>query len=133
MSIAEERDLPRPLASEEIREGLLYIITEAIKDRMSKTCNLYGCSYPKFRANIVIDLFLDDFETEIPDHMEIAAGGLEEGGEHIGIDIEVPHMPPNQFRMETEQPVVVSRLEDGKRVERRIKYQKRTARKAVKE
>lgn len=133
MAIAEERESPRALDSQEIKSGIKYFVSEALDKCLGRMGGvLYGCAYSDFKGKISVDLVLGNFGEETPISMEIEAGEFEGEGVETGIDIEIPKMPPNQFRQETDQPVVVSRMEDGKRVEKRIKYDRRPAKKAAK-
>lgn len=125
----QERESPRPLTADEIRLGIAQIIADAVYERLGKTCNLFGVSYPKFRGRWHLDLELDDFGQTTKDHSE----GVVEGGEGeigsgsvgVDMDVEIKEMPPNAFRMETDQPIVKTVVEDGKTVEKRVKYQAR--------
>lgn len=150
----DEQEKPKPLAADEIKEGMVVLIADAIYDRLNKTCNLFGQAYPKFRAKWSVDIELDDFGAIITDHSEGAIETTDqmhddmpvmgsipvervntEGALHI--EGKVEEMPPNKFRVETEQPVTVNAVEDGKPVERQVKYkskrQKSTAAKRAAE
>lgn len=137
----DEQEKPRPLAADEIKEGMVVLIADAIYDRLNKTCNLFGQAYPKFRAKWSVDIELDDFGAVITDHSEGAVETTDQmhddmpvmgsipvervntkGANVLHVEGTVDEMPPNKFRVDTEQPVVVTAVEDGKPVERQVKY-----------
>lgn len=133
-----ERQIVRPLSSDEIKDGLVVKVLDAvetaIRDRLGKTCNLFGRAYPKFRGTVKIHLELDDFGLTTHDNSEASFTG-EDGapkGETTGVDVdlEIKETPPNQFRKETSQPITVAATEDGKNVLRQVRYQPRGKRKA---
>jgi hypothetical protein len=111
-----EREIVQPLSADEIKEGLVTKIAEAIFDSMGKTCNLYGCAYPKFKASWSIDLTLDNFG-EV--RLDRVSGRVESDGDfHDPVSMqasgEIPYTPPNVFRRQTGQPIpVVVEKEDG--------------------
>lgn len=125
-----EREYPRPLESEEIKVGIAQKIADAVYDKLSTTCNLYGRAYPKFKATVSVRLELDDFGQTTFDNsitnVEGGEGEIREGSVPVDINLEIPQMPPNQFRQETDQPIIKTAVEDGKTVEKRIKYKPRT-------
>lgn len=111
-----EREIIQPLSADEIKEGLITKICEAIWDSMGKTCNLYGCSYPKFKAAWSIDLTLDNFGDVKLDRV---TGSYESAGDfhdpmNIPVAGEVAYTPPNVFRRQTGQPIpVLVEKDDG--------------------
>jgi hypothetical protein len=117
----------QPLSADEIKDGLITKICEAIYDAMNKTCNLYGCAYPKFRAKFSIDLELDNFGDV---RLDRVAGEAESEGEFhnaqtIPIAGEVPFTPPNVFRKQTGQAVPVTVEKDDGTVEQKAVFYKR--------
>lgn len=124
-----ERESPRPLQADEIKTGIAQIIADAVYDKLGTTCNLFGRAYPKFRGTVKIHLELDDFGMTTEDNHELKVEGGEgdigTGSVPLDLDIEIPEVPPNQFRMDTDQPIVKTVVEDGKVVEKRVKYQPR--------
>lgn len=131
MPVADERDSPRSLEHSEIETGIKYFFNEALDDCLRKIRGaFYGQAYPSLTCNgkISIEIALDNFVEEpvkASAESEIKGGLKGEGDMAVEIEVEIPVMPPNQFRRDTDQPVVITRVEDGKRVEKRIKYQKR--------
>lgn len=111
-----ERQLIQPLDAEEIKSGIVTKVCEALYDAMSKTCNLYGCAYPKFKAEGEIHLTLDNFGDVRLDtvRFEVETEGEFHNPEFIVTPINIPHTPPNLFRKQTGQsvPVVVTN-DDG--------------------
>jgi hypothetical protein len=122
-----EVETPRPLQAEEIKDGLTTLIAEAVRARLDKSCSLYGQSYPKFSAEITICLKLDDFGRMTEDNHSLTVAEGEPGPDAVTLDASftVPEQPPNQFRMETDQAITKAVVEDGKVVEKRVKYQAR--------
>lgn len=120
-----ERESPKFLEDREIKHGICQKIAAAVMEQLNKTCNLHGRSYAKFRGRIVIDLELDDLQTITLDHQTVNINPEEVlVGVPIPLQAEVgiAEMPPNQFRLETDQPIVVKTQEDGRTVEKRVKY-----------
>lgn len=139
-----ELDSPKPLSTEEIKTGIAQIVADAVFDKLSTTCNLYGRAYPKFKGTVSIHLELDDFGMTTVDNsvtnVEGGEGEIGPGSIPLDVDLEIEEMPPNKFRMETDQPVIKTVMEDGKAVEKRVKYgprkaaaKKAAAKKAAKE
>lgn len=124
-----ERESPRPLAAEEIKTGIAQMVADAVYEQLGKTCNLFGRSYPKFKGTVSIHLELDDFgQTTVDNSVTNVEGGEGEigaGSVPVDDEIEIKEAPPNQFRMDTDQPIVKAVVEDGKTVEKRIKYKPR--------
>jgi hypothetical protein len=125
--LQSETESPKPLSASEIKEGLIYKLSEALRDRLGKTCSLFGCSYPYFEGKITYSLRLNNYGDVTVDNGEV---NLSEGTpdpekpiEEISGEIEIAKVPPNQFRIDTEQPIVVNAVEDGKTVEKRVRYQ----------
>lgn len=134
--MAESMERPRPLEAEEIKLGIAQLVADAVYERLGKTCNLYGRSYPKFKGVVTIRLELDDFGQVVIDNSTATVEGGEEAGTGtVAVDTEVTidEMPPNQFRMETDQPVTKTVIEDGKSVEKKVTYKPRTKTGAKKE
>lgn len=126
-----EKESPRSLTSEEIKTGIAQMVADAVYERLGKTCNLFGPSYPKFKGTVNVHLELDSFNFGAPvvdNSVTLVEGGEGEigtGSVGVEVDIEIPEMPPNKFRMETDQPIVKTVVEDGRTVEKSVKYQAR--------
>lgn len=107
-----ERQLIQPIDADEIKSGIVTKVCEALYEAMNKTCNLYGCAYPKFKAEGEIRLTLDNFGEVRLDAVNFAA---ESDGEFhnpvtVSASIDIPYTPPNLFRKQTGQgiPTVVT-------------------------
>lgn len=122
-----EREIIQPLSADEIKEGLVTKIAEAIFDSMSKTCNLYGCAYPKFKASWTLDLTLDNFGDV---RLDRVSGRAESDGEfhnpaNMQLAGEIPYTPPNVFRRQTGQPIpVIVEKDDGSMEQRAVFYRR---------
>ena len=122
-----ERQIIEPIDAEEIKSGIVTKICEAIYDAMNKTCNLYGCAYPKFSAKGKIDLALDNFGEIKLDTIQFESES--EGEFHnpvnLEIPIEIPETPPNVFRKETGQSIPIEVEKDDGSIERKAIFYKR--------
>lgn len=111
-----ERQLIQPLDAEEIKSGIVTKVCEALYDAMSKTCNLYGCAYPKFKAEGEIHLTLDNFGDVRLDtvRFEVETEGEFHNPQELRVHLDIPYTPPNLLRKQTGQsvPVVVTN-DDG--------------------
>lgn len=122
-----EREIIQPLSADEIKEGLVTKIAEAIFDSMGKTCNLYGCAYPKFKASWSIEFTLDNFGDV---RLDKISGHLESNGDfHDPVNMEIrgdiPYTPPNVFRRQTGQPIpVVVEKDDGTMKQEAVFYRR---------
>lgn len=122
-----EREVIQPLTADEIKEGLVTKIAEAIFDSMGKTCNLYGCAYPKFKADWSINLTLDNFGDI---RLDRVSGSMESDGEfHDPVKMhlvgDIPYTPPNVFRRQTGQPIpVIVEKEDGTMKQEAVFYRR---------
>lgn len=111
-----ERQIIQPLSAEEIKEGVITKIAESLWDALNKTCNLYGCAYPKFKASGELHLRLDNFGDV---RLDVVKFETESEGEFhnpidIQIPIEIPTTPPNLFRKQTGQAIpVIVESDDG--------------------
>ena len=120
----DERPEPLPLSGEEVQEAILYKVAESL----GKTCHLkFDNAYTSFKAEIDIRLVLSDYGREVKDNHKVSTShdtGAEATSEprqveaHVALD----PTPPNQVRIETDQPVPVVTNEGGKRVIRNLKY-----------
>lgn len=127
-----ERETPKPLSGEEIKTGIAQMVADAVYEALSKTCNLNGVSYPKFKTAepFTIKLLLDqDFGAEFGQFPVIENRVVEiheeEPGENaveVDVKVDIPAMPPNQFRRDTNQAVAKTAVVDGKTIERKVKY-----------
>lgn len=124
-----ENESPRPLQAEEIKTGIAQMIADAVYEKLSTTCNLFGRAYPKFKGTVNIHLEMDDYGQVTVDNsitnVEGGEGEIGAGSVPLDIDIDIPEMPPNEFRMETDQPIIKTVIEDGRPVEKKVKYQPR--------
>lgn len=122
-----EHQIIQPLSADECKDGIVTKIAEALYDALNKTCNLYGCAYPKFKASGSIELTLDNFGDIRLDVVKFESES--EGEFHdpvsLQIPIDIPFTPPNVFRKQTGQgiPVIVSK-DDGS-VEQKAVFYKR--------
>lgn len=117
-----EFEVVQPLAADEIKEGIVFKITEALWAALDKTCNLYQISYPKFAGRIKsgsgididLDLYRDHFGDEIlKDHI------------HLDLDLEIPLTPPNVFRHDTAQSIpVLTETDDGSVEQKAVIYKR---------
>lgn len=122
-----EREIIQPLTADEIKEGLVTKIAEAIYESMGKTCDLYGCAYPKFKASWSLNFTLDNFGDV---KMGKISGDLESNGEfhdpvNMEISGEIPYTPPNVFRRQTGQPIPVMVENDDGSVEQKAVFYRR--------
>lgn len=123
MVMEQEKVQPTPLSGVEAQEGILYKVAESL----SKSCHLHpDNAYSTVRAKITIELTLSDFGRDVNDNhvietsLDTGLPGEPEHVEHAEATIEA--VPPNQFRVETDQPVPVVTIEDGKRVTKKVRY-----------
>jgi hypothetical protein len=125
--MAEERAVPLPLSGEEVREAILFKISESL----SRTCNLRNDdAYTSFEADITIHLRLDDYGREVKDNHIVtvkegqsATLNYEPGPMHeVNVSLALAKQPPNRVRVETGQSVPVKTTQDGKQVIRKVKY-----------
>ena len=147
--MANETQLRRPLGDHEIREGVAVkcaeaayeAVYEAVKARMEASGGrLYGMSYPSFRGKGTIELayYLDWRGEVVPDdeHREkildnhpfqVTSGDVIDTteGVDVTVPISIPEVPPNIFRKETGQGIPVLTQEQGKTVEKKVRYQPR--------
>jgi hypothetical protein len=103
-----EIQIVQPLSAEEIKDGIITKVCEALYDAMNSNCDLYGVAYSKFKASGQIELTLDNF-----------------GDQRLAVArIDIPFTPPNVFRKQTGQgiPVVVS---DESSIEHKAVFYKR--------
>lgn len=127
--MAEENGRPRPLDSEEIKNGIAQLVADAVYDELSKTCNLFGHAYPKFKGKVDIHLELDDFGEVAHENrtvnVEGGEGKIGAGSVPLDVKVDIAEMPPNEFRMQTDQPITKSVIEDGKTTQKKIHYKPR--------
>ena len=127
MPLENEVELPNPLTSDEIKDGIAFKVAEAVRASLDTTCHLYGKSYPKFQARIIIEYELEDFGRVVKGMRMATVGELKSMPDTDDsvverIVLEVPYTPPNQFRRETEQAIPTSVRSNGRTVEKSIKY-----------
>lgn len=127
--MADETGRPRPLEAEEIKNGIAQLVADAIYDELSKTCNLFGRSYPKFKGTVSIHLELDDFGLTTHENRTVVVEGGEgtigAGSVPLDANVNIEEMPPNEFRMQTDQPITKPVVEDGKTTQKKVHYKPR--------
>lgn len=122
-----EKPLPLPLTGEEVKNAILFKLQESL----NKTCHLKDDNaYTSFSATIRVQLTLSDYGRQVKDNHEIAETAnvpeLEGTPEYVEQhEITVDPVPPNQLRVETDQPVPVMTTEDGKQSVKHLKYSPR--------
>ena len=123
---------PRPLTSEEIKQGMVYRMAEAMikiifngRDPLPQellndvvesmnthiqSCNLNGKAYSDYSAKWTLDVTFNNFGMRIGDHFEgaVSRGKLEGETRTAHLEIDKPPTPPNLERVEVEQEVPVS-------------------------
>lgn len=119
----QEKLQPVPLSGLEAQEGILYKLAESL----SKSGHLHpDNAFSTVKITADIRLVLSDFGRDTKDNhqVEFEAKSKVEGGPERTVDLhlEVEPMPPNQFRVETDQSVPVKTTEDGKTVVKHVKY-----------
>ena len=123
----DEQKLIQPISADEIKDGIVTKVCEAMYEAMNKTCNLYGCAYPKFKAEGTITLTLDNFGDIRLDVVKFEAGS--EGGFHdprkIDVPVQIPFTPPDKFRKQTGQAVPVAVLNDDGSIEQKAVFYRR--------
>ena len=122
-----EKQIVLPLDAEEIKDGLITKICESLYEALNKTCNLYGCAYPKFKASGTITLQLDNFGDVRLDvvKFESESEGEFHTSREIQIEIDIPYTPPNVFRRETGQSIPVTVEKDDGSVEQKAIFYRR--------
>lgn len=120
----DEKPAPLPLTGEEVQNAILFKVQESLQ----KTCHLkYDNAYTSFKADISVKLVLSDYGREVRDNHNVSM--------EIHTDADAPNppstfesnvtmepAPPNQVRVETEQPVPVVSVEGGKRTVKHLRY-----------
>jgi hypothetical protein len=124
MAMSSEQELPQPLDGEEIKNAIVYKVSDAIRDVLDKRCALYGKAYPKFKATVRIEFTLDDFGRIVQGagDAEVSEGELTTGSEAEEILVDIPETPPNVLRRDTEQPVPTMVTKNGVQREQKITY-----------
>lgn len=127
--LANETELPNPLTGDEVKDGIAHKVAVAVRERLDKSCRLYGKSYPKFKASVRIEIVLDNFGLTYEDNsmvvLDETLGETIQEPETVEIDLDIPETPPNQFRRETEQPVPTAVTGNGRTEEKAVLYQPR--------
>lgn len=127
----EETTLALPLSGEEIIESVL----DRIRRVLMRDCYLNpNNGYESFAGSISIKLKMRDMGRmpEVATEIQVKLGEeFPEGGDQFSVEAEgseeIPEMPPNEVRVESEQgvPTLVDEG-DGKRVIKRVKYARKT-------
>jgi hypothetical protein len=122
-----ETKLVLPLDAEEIKSGIVTKVVESLYDAMNRTCNLYGCAYPKFKAEGQITLTLDNFGDI---RLDIVQFNSESEGEfhnpvELQIPIAIPFTPPDKFRKQTGQSIPIVVQNDDGSVEQKAVFYRR--------
>ena len=104
-----EKQIVQPLNADEIKDGTITKVCEALYDAMNSNCDLYGCAYSRFKAEGELRLTLDNFG----DQRQVIAR------------IDIPYTPPNVFRKETSQSVPVVVTQDDGSIEQKAVFYKR--------
>ena len=125
MPTASEMELPLPLTDVEIKNGIAFKISQAIREHLDKVGRLYGRSYPKFSATYTVAYRLDDFGLITEGQVTGGLGDEGVNGREEVIGGAIPETPPNVFRSETDQPIPVQTIEKGRSAEKKIHYQQR--------
>jgi len=122
--VDSEKSIPLPLTGEEVQEAALYSLREC----MQKNCHLSaGNAYTAARIEISVKMTLFDYGREIRNN-EVLTVNLDSGlpaesePETVEGSLTVEPVPPNQLRVETEQPVPVATVQDGKKVVKHLRY-----------
>ena len=121
-----EQIMPLALSGEEVKEAIMF----KVRQSLSRTCNLHNDSaYTSFKAEILIRLTLSDYGRDVSDNhlVEVESNSGLEGSEPRTVEsnVTLEPMPPNQLRVETDQPVPVKTTEKGKQVIKHVKYAQR--------
>jgi hypothetical protein len=123
-----ERVLADPLSGEEI----LTAVAEKIKSRLRRDCYLTpNMAYQSFRCKIKIELVAVDCGEERPVNVEESVSlnpddaALDQADKELA-EFEIEPAPPNDVRVETEQPVpILTKDVDGRPTVRHAKYGKK--------
>lgn len=111
-----------PLNGDEVLEAILFRVKESLKT----TCHLkYDNAYSSFTGEIRIQLTLSDFGRQVQDnHVVTVAGETGLPGEPREFDVteEIEPAPPNEVRVDSDQPVPVMVQDGPKKVEKRLRY-----------
>lgn len=100
--------IPQPLSGDEIREGIATRMAAEFKDAvlksLARSCSFNHTSFPKFSAKWNVEYRLDDYGRITHGAMPGTLGEpLFDQGEQVSG--EIPEVPPDQFRRETQQPI----------------------------
>jgi hypothetical protein len=125
-----EAEIIQPLASQEINEGIITKVAEALFAALNSTCNLYGVSYPKFHASGKMELWFEGGQGEIADAVtfEIPPEPGEKYPAKVIVTLEIPETPPNIWRRATGQGIPVAVTSDDGSVEQKAVFFKQKPR-----
>jgi hypothetical protein len=128
-----EKSIPLPLTGEEVQEA----VVAKLRECMQKNCHLsLGNAYTAAKIEVSVKMVLYDYgreirnneaasvdiETGVPNDAEpVTSEGTVQFGDKSLADPEKP-MSVNEFRVESEQPVPVQTVADGKKVTKHLKY-----------
>lgn len=124
-----EKSVPLPLTGEEIQEAAVFKMREC----MAKSCHLNsGNAYTSARIEISVKMTLFDYGREVRNNelvkVEVDSGlPAESEPREVSGEIAMEPAPPNQVRVDTEQPVPVATVVDGKPKIKHLKYAPRKA------
>lgn len=122
--MSDEKPVPLPLNGDEIKEAILYRVNESL----NRTCHLiHDVAKTWVKGKITIQLEMDDFGSVTKDNhiVPFEIGTSPPPGEpthKIETEITLEAMPPNEFRIDTDQPVPVRTIENGKMVTKNLRY-----------
>lgn len=119
-----EKSVPMSLTGEEVQEAAVAKLREC----MQHNCHLrLSDAYTSARIEVTVKMVLSDYGREVRNNtvaeVELDSGIPPESEPRVseGTVVMEP-MPPNSFRVETQQPVPVVTSQDGKKVIKHLKY-----------
>jgi hypothetical protein len=119
-----EKSLPLPLTGKEIQEAVHFKLAEC----MEHNCHLHeGNAYTSARIEVSVKMVLFDYGREVRNNEAVTVAvdsGIPAESDPVESDgyVTMEPMPPNQFRVDTDQPVPVQTIVDGKPKTRHLKY-----------
>jgi len=124
-----EETLAQPLSGEEIIEAVAWRLREILQ----KQCHLNpALAYESFSADIHVVLRVKDLGREVPVEAKFRASSESQPDEDALLteaDEQMYDLPPNQVRMDTDQPIpVLTRDAEGKKEIKHIRFEKQKGR-----